>query len=307
MFSNEAEIGQGAEATVLVVRLEGSCELIALKIAKSLDFHSNLEKESKILLLFDHPNIVRVKQPFWLMDGESGDTADRKAKLGLELSMEGSIFEYVFATKQGLPKRVAKMYLLQLLDALEILQDSGIVHQDLKPENFLLFNNGRVIKLADFGMFADLNPVLEKKNSQESPKARINGTYSYMAPECHSGVKSFHSDIFSLMVSMFVMVHGFLPFGSAKITDNMYKLIAMNNTSEYTKAIKKIAGSADPLFLDLFLKCVQYHPSKRLTLDDIKEHAWLSDDIGSQSEAEEYIQTHFAHVRSQFLSKIKAL
>lgn len=307
MIASGIEIGQGAEAFVTVVKMADSPELVAIKTAKSPDFHANLRKEGEILALFNHPNIVRVKKPYELVDSTNVGQGSPTASLGLELSMEGSIFEYIFATKQGLPKRIAKYYLLQLLDGLEALQDNHIVHQDLKPENFLVFDGGKVIKIADFGMFADLNPVLERENSQESPKARINGTYTYMAPECLGGNKSFQSDIFSLMVSAFVLVHGFLPFGSAKVTDKMYKLIALNNDVEYTKAIKKIAGCVDTVFLDLFLKAVKYQPSKRITLDQVKDHPWLADDIGSQSEAVEYIQSHFQQVRTEFISQIQSL
>lgn len=307
MIASGIEIGQGAEAFVNVVRPADGHQLIAIKTAKTPNFHSNLRKEGEILSLLDHPNIIKVKKSFELVISPSKTQEKGQASLGLELSMEGSIFEYIFTTKQGLPKRIAKMYMSQLLSALEELQDHHIVHQDLKPENFLLFDGGRTIKIADFGMFADLNPILEKKNSQESPKARINGTYTYMAPECQEGTKSFQSDIFSLMVSAFVLVHGFLPFGSAKITDKMYKLIALNNDIEYVKTVKKIAGSVDPVFLDLFLKAVRYHPSKRITLQDIKEHPWFAEDIASQTEAADYIQSHFPQVRSQFLDKIASL
>lgn len=303
MNCSEFDIGQGAEAIVAVARLEeGSNELIALKIAKSEDFYKNLKKEAEILSLFDHPNIISLKRSFCI-EGEE----QARASIGLELSREGSIFEYIFATKQGIPKRIAKYFLLQLIDGLSEIHENHIVHQDLKLENFLLFNNGKTIKIADFGMFADLNPVLEKKISQEHPKSRVNGTYTYMAPECHSGAKSFSSDIFSLMVSAFVMVHGFIPFASAMVTDKMYRLIVMKNDAEYSKAIKKLAGTVDPLFMDLFVKGVQFKPEQRIQLEELVVHPWLTEEVGTASEAESYIQLHYKTVRGQFISKIADL
>lgn len=304
MLAVGKEIGKGAESVVTVDRLHENNELIAFKTANSVDFHRNLKKESKILTLFDHPHIIKVKKPYELIDSVDGGQI---ARLGLELSMEGSVFEYMYSTQEGLPKRIAKFYLIQLLDALEELQEKQIVHQDLKPENFLLFNKGGVIKIADFGMYTDLNPVLEKKKSQESPKARINGTYTYMAPECHGGDKSFKSDVFSMMVSAFVLLYGFIPFESAKITDKMYRLIVTSNDVEYTKTIKKISGSVDPVFLDLFFKGVKYQPSQRITLPEIRQHPWFTEDIGSQSEAESYIQDNMKTVRGDFISKLQDL
>lgn len=303
MNCDSFEIGKGAEAKVKVVRLEEfGNELIALKIANSEDFHKNLRKEAEILSYFDHPNIIGLKRGFRLR----GD-GPVEASIGLELSEEGSVFEYIYETKQPLPKRLAKYYLLQLIEGLSEIHEKNIVHQDLKLENFLLFNKGSILKIADFGMYADLNPVLEKKNSQEHPKARVNGTYTYMAPECYAGEKSFSSDVFSLMVSAFVMVFGFIPFSSAKITDKLYKLIVMKNEVEYLKAIKKIAGSIDVLFLDLFIKGVQFKAEQRLKLQELKEHPWITEDVGTSNEAEAFIQQHFKSVRNQFISKSAGL
>lgn len=41
---------------------------------------------------------------------------------------------------------------LQLVEALQHLHQRGITHRDVKPHNILVFNGGRTVKLADFGV-----------------------------------------------------------------------------------------------------------------------------------------------------------
>ena len=93
----------------------------------------------------------------------------------------------------------------------------GIVHRDLKPENILLDKNLNV-KIADFG-FASYKKIKTLET--------YRGTKTYMAPEIkeekvYDGRKS---DIFSLGVILYILVHGIFPFGEAKKEDCYYNLI----------------------------------------------------------------------------------
>ena len=160
-----------------------------------------------------------------------------------------------------------------------------IIHQDLKLENFLLFDQGKTLKIADFGMFTDLN-FQESVGQSTLSKSRLAGTLSYMAPESHAGRTSYASDVFSLMVSAFIMVFGFAPFSAAKATDKHYKMIMVNNLPEYVKSIKKASGGFfDSDFMDLFLSCVCFQADKRLSLSQIASHAWLKGVHASEEEA----------------------
>lgn len=280
------EIGQGLEA-VVVLSNEGE-QPIALKISKSEAFMANLERESEILASFNHPNIIGLLMPYQQIEVVTGQTIAIKPLIGLEYSDAGNLFEYIFSSKKPLPLSVAKYYCLQLLDALSAIQEKRLIHQDLKLENFLLFDHCKTVKIADFGMFVDLSP-LDKKRTPELSKARLAGTLSYMAPESHGGKTSFASDIFSLMVSVFIMVYGFAPFGSAKATDKYYKMIMMNTPAEYNKAIKRVAETLHPEFMELFLKCVQFQPEKRLTIDAIRAHSWLATEVASPEEVMQFM------------------
>jgi serine/threonine protein kinase len=71
----------------------------------------------------------------------------------IEFCPEGDLFTNIterghFVGNDGL----AKHAFLQILDAVEYCHSIGIYHRDLKPENILVADNGRTVKLADFGL-----------------------------------------------------------------------------------------------------------------------------------------------------------
>ncbi|WAR61553.1 hypothetical protein PtB15_12B243 [Puccinia triticina] len=73
---------------------------------------------------------------------------------------------------------VARLYVCQIILALDYLHENKIVHGDLKPENLLISANG-YIKVAYFG--------LARRAIDHSPLNLIFGTVYYMAPEMING------------------------------------------------------------------------------------------------------------------------
>ena len=89
----------------------------------------------------------------------------------------------------------------QGLAALAHAHEHKIIHCDIKPENFILFQ-GNQLKLADFG-FAKL--------SLRTLKASGSGTIDYIAPEQAMGRPKFQSDVFSLGLVIYKLLTGELP------------------------------------------------------------------------------------------------
>lgn len=82
----------------------------------------------------------------------------------------------------GCHRSLAKVYLAEMIDALEHMHSHGIVHRDLKPENVLLSDTGHVI-IIDFGTAKDL--VETDLNGPE-----FVGTPDFMSPEAVTGAVS---------------------------------------------------------------------------------------------------------------------
>ena len=85
------------------------------------------------------------------------------------------------------------------------VHDSGLMHLDVKPENFILQNTGTpVVKLTDFD--------LTKPDDANAPSPQM-GTPSYMAPEQLRGKRAYKaSDVFAFSVMAYMFFTGKMPF-----------------------------------------------------------------------------------------------
>lgn len=131
-------------------------------------------REAQVISSLDHPNIVRETDFGWL-DG-----------VGFYLVMEflkGETLKEVIKREGALePNRVLKIF-EQLLDALEVAHDEGVVHRDLKPENlYLIQRRGKeALKILDFGI---ARIAMEGEKKQEfTMDGEVYGSPTYMSPE----------------------------------------------------------------------------------------------------------------------------
>jgi len=96
-----------------------------------------------------------------------------------------------------------------------------MIHQDLKPENIIVDNNG-TLKIIDFGStkIAGIDEI-----SAPIQFNNILGTINYTAPEYHTGnTGSNRSDIFSLGVITYELLTGHLPYGKELTAKNILKV-----------------------------------------------------------------------------------
>lgn len=162
-------IGEGAFGRVILVRNRLNKRLYAMKaISKSLLRKKNnmtyMQSERDILTKISHPFIVTLwfafqseARLFLVMDFLAG------GELFFHLKRKGLILEHE-----------ARLYLAEMVLAVEFLHSMGVVHRDLKPENVLLHRSGHVC-LTDFG--------LAKEVGDSSKVRTLCGTSEYMAPE----------------------------------------------------------------------------------------------------------------------------
>eukprot|EP01079_Euglenida_sp_SAG-EU17-18_P012929 gene12929-biopygen5593 len=94
--------------------------------------------------------------------------------------------------------------LRQIVSGLLYLHENRVIHQDMKPHNILLTQDG-VCKLADFGCARLIDP------SKTSTKT-TGGTIVYMAPEVMAGKALLASDMWSLGMTIMHMATGEEPW-----------------------------------------------------------------------------------------------
>lgn len=92
-----------------------------------------------------------------------------------------------------------------VLQGLDAAHREGILHRDVKPENVMLVDDGR-IKIGDFGL---ARPV----TSATQTGATLMGTIAYIAPELlQRGTSDFRSDLYSVGIMLYEMLTGRQPF-----------------------------------------------------------------------------------------------
>ena len=136
--------------------------------------------------------------------------------VGQWLNMPYLIMEY--CPKGALNKQVGKLteqevwkVLHDVAAGLAYLHAKEIVHQDIKPDNILLDENG-VYRITDFGISTKARTTLRRSIGAA---AVSGGTTAYMAPERFSAnpAPTKASDIWSLGAMVFELITGDVPFG----------------------------------------------------------------------------------------------
>lgn len=188
----ERRIASGGFAEVWQARDTVEGIRVALKIPhKELMTKSALEgfrREVRLTARLDHPNILPIK------------TAEQV----------GSHFVIVYPMgeeslgermRRRLSTKKALSYVEQMIEAVAHAHANRIIHQDLKPENFIVFPGER-LRLADFGI---------AKVQIRTISGSGTGTVGYMAPEQAMGRPSLRSDVFSLGLICWQLFTGLLP------------------------------------------------------------------------------------------------
>ena len=172
-------------------------------LAQDDAFVSRFIREAKAAAALSHPNIVAVQDQGWNQGGTPA------VFLVMELIEGYTLREYL--NKRGrFEIKDAINYLTPILSALAAAHALGIVHRDVKPENILISNEGR-IKIADFGLAR--GELIGSTMTTES--SVILGSVSYLSPEqIQRGVADARSDVYAVGIIAFEILTGEKPFMS---------------------------------------------------------------------------------------------
>ncbi|BDV30383.1 Stk1 family PASTA domain-containing Ser/Thr kinase [Microbacterium terricola] len=195
-----ARIARGGMATVYVatdMRLE---RRVALKVmhghlSDDTVFQSRFIQEARAAARLADPHVVNVFD-----QGQDGDMAYLVMEYLPGITLRELLREQRRLT---IPQTVTIMD--AVLSGLAAAHRAGIVHRDVKPENVLLAEDGR-IKIGDFGL-------ARATTANTATGAQLMGTIAYLAPELVTrGTADARSDIYSLGIMLYEMLVGEQPY-----------------------------------------------------------------------------------------------
>ena len=276
------KIGNGSSAKVYLSISKGSLEInninevkyYSIKVIDPMKMDVNMfKKEVEILQSLDHENILKIYA--------YGTGIKEKVKNNQKIQKEiyyivmeylehGESLQYITQVckgeNKGFGEDFGRLIFAQLLDGLEEMHSKNIFHRDIKPDNIMIGGDDYKFKFVDFGFSTDnigrLNSYL--------------GTPTYAAPELHLKRPYFgkSEDIFSLGISLFIIVTGGLPFKMAIPNDTFYQFFVK---SDYVEYWRKRMVNVSPNFMELFDNMVAFDFSQRPSISEIRESAWMKE------------------------------
>lgn len=194
--------------------------LVAVKRFKNVGSRSFQMELNALLQVGVHPNLLR------LLESYEDQTED---VLVLEYCDGTTLYDLVsghFKQKQNVNEQLATSLIYQLLLAIEHIAATGIAHQDVKPENMMLYDlnvkeNRANLKLGDFGWAVSVHNAATNKVPAEGA-----GSLWYAPPELNPPVQGIVSpsppgavlgrtDMWSVGVVIYVLLVGHNPFFAA--------------------------------------------------------------------------------------------
>ncbi|WP_372793717.1 protein kinase [Lutibacter sp.] len=200
----ENKIGLGGYSEVWLAKDEmaGDTE-VAIKIFapdKGLDQNGikQFSREYTITAKLQHANLLTAKHY---------DIHEGSPYLVMPYCLKGSL-QNELSKKEKFHEEAILKVLKDVSQGLHYLHNEGILHQDIKPDNVLIYNDGRYM-LTDFGISTRMRSTLKKATSTNSAM-----TLAYAPPERYSAnpENTKEGDVFSLGVMLYELATGDVPW-----------------------------------------------------------------------------------------------
>jgi serine/threonine-protein kinase len=247
-YQLQKTIGNGGMAVVylaqdMLLERKVAVKVLRKTFSENKTFQDKLKAEAKAAAMLSHPNIVTVYD------------------FGFDAGYLFIVMEYIkgddlktLITKRGIfSQKEAINLMIQACEGLEYAHQAGIIHCDVKPQNLIISDDGKLY-FTDFGIAR----ALETIDPQEQHNT-VWGSPLYFSPEQAAGkAPGRGSDIYSLGVILYEMITGRLPFNS----DNAIELVKMHQ-SKKPKAPIKLNKDLSPDINNIILKTLSKEPSQR--------------------------------------------
>lgn len=231
--------------------------------------------------LSEHPHIVTIREFFT-------EQNDEVVHVVMDV-LKGEELEDYLDQHGQLSEPDCKKVIGAMLDAVAFMHSKGVIHRDLKLENFVLKekSNLETVNVVDFGLAKALNARQQAQH--------VCGTLSYVAPEALlAGVYGQGVDVWALGVAMHLLLTHEWPFDDDD-EDTLIELI----TEAYVDFTDPMWSTISQTAKDLLQGLLEPNPKRRLTAAQALEHAWFT---GQESHTSDTL--HRMHARLDGLISI---
>ena len=242
-----SSIGEGGMANVYlawdtILEREVAVKILRGDLADDDKFVRRFQREANSASSLKHPNIV-----------EMYDVGEDNGKYFIVMEyVNGKTLKSLIKKRGALNLNEAVDIMLQLTSGIACAHDSYIIHRDIKPQNIMILEDGRV-KITDFGIAMALN------NNELTQTNSVMGSVHYLPPEQASGSGcTIKSDIYSLGILMFELFTGRVPFKG----DNAVE-IAIKHMKEPIPSVCNINPNIPQSIENIILKACAKNPKNR--------------------------------------------
>lgn len=240
-------IGEGGMANVYLALDTILDRYVAVKVlrgdlANDEKFVRRFQREAISASSLNHPNIV-----------EMYDVGEDNGKYFIVMEyVDGKTLKSLIKKRGSLTLHEVIDIMLQLTSAISCAHNSYIIHRDIKPQNVLILDDGRV-KITDFGIAMALN------SSELTQTNSVMGSVHYLPPEQASGSGStIKSDVYSLGILMYELLTGKVPFKGENAVE-----IAIKQMKEQIPSVCKINPDIPQSIENIILKACAKNPKNR--------------------------------------------
>lgn len=251
-------LGSGYNGQVNLAKRKGGGneQRVAVKAFKlhgvNREKKDELESECEIFLSMDHPHVARLLDVY--------ETSEY-LYLVMECLEGGELFHRVTERRKFSEKDAAEAA-FQMLLAVNYIHTHGIVHRDIKLENFLYEKkDNNHLKLIDFGFSKIWDP--------NTKMALSCGTLAYVAPEVLEKSYTSKCDLWSLGVVIFILLVGYMPFAGSE--SHQVEMIKAGKCTYRKDSWAKVSKEAS----DFVAKMLIVDPKKRLSAEDALKDQWI--------------------------------
>lgn len=248
-FEVERLLGRGGMGAVVLATDKQLGRLVAIKflaVSRKADprMPELLRLEAERASRLTHGNIVQVY---------SWHTVGNLTFFAMEY-VEGETFQKYIQREFRASTADVLRIMAEACDGVAAAHAHGLVHRDIKPQNILISNTGRV-KVADFGLSSS---AVEERRGRD--RVEISGTVGYMSPEQARGeAVQFVSDVYSLAATLYYGLAKVPPYGRVM---NVQATLIRNQNGDHVP-LAQMCPNLHPSVIQLVEKGLSLEPGHR--------------------------------------------